>query len=65
MMMARPEFIEVEKYLGGMRYPATKEQLIAHARSKQADRAALEALQSIPDREYDGPQHVSQAVAHA
>lgn len=61
--MAQAEFIKVQKFLGGVNYPATKDQLIEHARGKDADKDVLSALQDIPDREYDGPNEVSKAVA--
>ena len=61
--MAQAEFIQVQKFLGGVSYPATKEQLIEHARGKKADKDVLDALQNMPDREYDGPNEVSSAVA--
>jgi Protein of unknown function (DUF2795) len=61
--MAQPEFIEVQKALGGISYPASRDQLIEHARGKQASQDILDALRSIPDREYDGPNEVSKAVA--
>ena len=61
--MAQAEFIKVQKSLGGISYPATKDQLVEHARSQQADQDVLDALQSIPDREYDGPNEVSKAVS--
>jgi hypothetical protein len=61
--MAQAEFIEVQKALGGVSYPATRDQLIEHARGKDAGRDILDALQGIPDREYDGPNEVSKAVA--
>jgi hypothetical protein len=60
--MAQAEFIKVQKSLGGISYPATKEQLIEHARRNQAEKDVLDALQNIPDREYDGPNEVSKAV---
>jgi hypothetical protein len=61
--MAQAEFIQVQKALGGIGYPATKDQLINHARGANADKDVLDALQKIPDREYDGPNEVSKAVA--
>jgi hypothetical protein len=61
--MAQPEFIEVQKALGGMKYPASKDQLLEHARGKNASRDILDALQGIPDQQYDGPNEVSKAVA--
>jgi hypothetical protein len=60
--VAQPEFIQVQKALGGVSYPATRGQLIEHARGKNASKDILDALQSIPDQEYDGPNEVSKAV---
>jgi hypothetical protein len=53
----------VQKFLGGISYPASRDQLIDHARGKKADKEVLDALQELPDREYEGPNEVSQAVA--
>jgi hypothetical protein len=53
----------VQKALGGISYPATRDQLVEHAKSKDAGQDILDALQAIPDREYDGPNEVSKAVA--
>jgi hypothetical protein len=60
--MAR-DFIEVQKYLSGVDYPATKEELLDHAEHQQAPEEIREALAAIPDREYDGPNAVSSAVS--
>ena len=43
-----------------MDYPATKQQILEHA--KGGDKDVLEALQKIDDREYEGPSGVSAAV---
>lgn len=61
--MALADFIKVQKYLSGISYPATKQQLIEHARNNQADKDVLEPLQEIADREYSGPDELSQALA--
>jgi hypothetical protein len=61
--MAQAQFIEVQKALGGISYPATRDQLVDHAKGKKASKDILDALQNIPDREYDGPNEVSKAVA--
>jgi hypothetical protein len=61
--MALADFIKVQKFLSGIHYPATKQQLIEHARSNRADDEALAALNDIPDQEYSGPNEVSRAVA--
>jgi hypothetical protein len=52
--------IEIQKALKGMDYPATKEQILEHA--KGGDKDVLDALQKIDDREYEGPSGVSAAV---
>lgn len=62
-IVSQPDFIEVQKYLAGVDYPATKDQLVEHARSRGADEHVLDALSRLPDDEYDGPNAVSSAVA--
>ncbi len=52
--------IDIQKALKGMDYPATKEQILEHA--KGGDKEVLDALQKIDDREYEGPSGVSAAV---
>ena len=61
--MALADFIRVQKFLGGIRYPATKQQLVDHARGNQANDAALSALSGMPEREYNGPDEVSRVIA--
>jgi hypothetical protein len=61
--MALADFIRVQKFLRGIQYPATKQQLLDRARGNHADDAALATLKDIPEREYSGPNEVSQAVA--
>jgi hypothetical protein len=54
--------IDVQKALGGMDYPAGKDEIVRHAEDKGADGQVLDALRKIPDREYEGPSGVSKAV---
>ena len=61
--MTTPSPIEVQKYLGGIDYPASKDDIMRTARESGADGDVLEALDRIPDRDYDGPTAVSEAVA--
>jgi hypothetical protein len=61
--MPLADFIKVQKFLGGIHYPATKQQLIEHARKNNADEEALTSLNDIADKEYGGPDEVSRAVA--
>jgi hypothetical protein len=57
-----PSPTDIQKALGGVDYPATKAQLIDHARSHGASDDVLSALGAIDDREYEGPSGVSKAV---
>jgi hypothetical protein len=53
----------VHRFLHGITYPATKQQLVDQARYNQANEEALNALRAMPDREYSGPDEISRAVA--
>lgn len=63
--MQQAVFIRVQEFLAGMAFPATRDQLIRHARERGADPGALAALSGIPDRVYCTPAQVSQAVAYS
>jgi len=63
--MEAPNPIQVQKYLGGIDYPASKEDIVRSAEGSDAPDDVLEALRSIPDGEYDAPTAVSSAVSDA
>jgi hypothetical protein len=54
----------VQNFLGGLRYPARKEGVIAHAREHGADAQVLRLLLLVPDCDYESPIAVSCEVAH-
>jgi hypothetical protein len=62
-MADTPNPIQIQKFLGGVDYPATKETLLSRAKDSGADKNVLDALENIPDKEYDGPTAVSSAVS--
>lgn len=62
-MSDNPLFIEVQKHLGGVDYPADRDAIVEAARRSGAGDDVLGALQGIPDREYGDPTEVSEAVA--
>ncbi|GLW21296.1 DUF2795 domain-containing protein [Microbispora triticiradicis] len=64
-MADAPNPIQLQKHLKGVDYPAGKSDLINTARDQGADDTVLNALERIPDREYDGPNAVSKAVSEA
>ena len=50
-------------YLGGMAYPARRDDLVAYAERQDAARPVIDALTRIPDRRYDRPEAVCDAIA--
>ncbi|MEV5896803.1 DUF2795 domain-containing protein [Nonomuraea fuscirosea] len=61
-MSTAPNPIDLQRHLSGVDYPASKEDLVEAAREQDADDDIIEALESMPDRQYDGPNAVSQAI---
>ncbi|WP_207457417.1 DUF2795 domain-containing protein [Desertivibrio insolitus] len=62
-MADTPNPIQVQKFLGGIDYPASKEDIVKNAESSGADETVLEALKNLPDQEYDAPTAVSSAIS--
>lgn len=54
--------IQLQKFLGGMDYPAKKDDLVKHAKAKGADEDVLFTLERLPEREYEGPAGVAKEV---
>jgi hypothetical protein len=58
--MANP--IQLQKNLAGMDYPASKDDLVKKAQENGADQEVVDQLKKLPDKEYSGPDQVTQAV---
>lgn len=54
-----PIAIRAQKFLSGVDYPASKEDLLKTAREEGAEKDVLEALEKLPDRDYEGPTGIS------
>lgn len=63
--MAKVNPIQLQKHLKGVDYPASKENLINHAKQNGADEDALSALEQLPDEKYETPTDVSKAVGES
>ncbi|ONM48803.1 DUF2795 domain-containing protein [Nocardia donostiensis] len=61
--MSQVSPIQMQKYLSGIDYPCDRDELIQTARANGADERVLDALEGLPDRTFDGPNAVSQAVS--
>jgi hypothetical protein len=58
-----PNPIQIQKFLGGVDYPASREALLSKAKDSGADSNVIKALEAIPDKQYDSPTAVSSAVS--
>ena len=60
--MANVNPAQVEKYLGGMDYPATRDALADYAKRQGADTNVLQTIQNLPYDNFDTPADVSEAI---
>ena len=61
-MADKPTPIELQKYLSGVDYPASKEQLVSTARDQGAPDDVVRALEQADADEFDSPTAVSSAL---
>ncbi len=61
--MADVSPIEVQKALGGVDYPADKEDLVKNAEKKDANDKVLSALKDLPDKRYESPADVNKEIS--
>lgn len=54
--------IQVQKFLSGMHYPASKDEIVDHAKSNGADEKVIQTLQQMPDDDFETAADVSQAI---
>ena len=54
-MRATVMAFKIQKYLGGLHYPARKPQIVERARTLGADAHVMRALLGLPDRVYESP----------
>ena len=52
----------VEKYLKGINFPASKEDLLEHARDNNAPDDVLNVINQFTDKEYNGPIDISKEM---
>lgn len=58
--MANP--VRVQQYLGGIDYPATKQEIIDAAASEGAPPDIVSVLERIDDHEYDSPTELTEEL---
>lgn len=62
-MSDAPNPIELQKALGGVDYPASSQDLVDAAEGNGADDSVLDALRNLPDKEFESPVQVSEAIS--
>lgn len=60
--MAKVNPVQVQKFLGGLDYPASRQDLLKHAEQEGAEENVRSTLEQIPDQKYETPADVSQAI---
>ena len=60
--MADVSPIEIQRALGGVDYPANKDELVKNAENKDADDKVLSALKDLPDKKYESPAGVNKEI---
>lgn len=60
--MSKVNPIQVQKFLGGIDYPASKQELIQKARQEGADQEVVSTLERMPGDRYNSPNDVSEAI---
>jgi Protein of unknown function (DUF2795) len=60
--MAKVNPVQIEKFLKGIDYPASKADLIKYAEQHGADENVLATLERLPNQTFNGPVGVSKAI---
>jgi hypothetical protein len=54
--------IQLQKYLKGVDYPASREALLANAKKMGADENVFSSLKQLPNEDFETPADVSEAI---
>ena len=60
--MAKVNPLQVQKFLGGLDYPASKQDLIKRAEQEGVDENDRSIREQLPDGDYETPADVSKAI---
>lgn len=60
--MAKVNPIQVQKFLGGIDYPCSKQDIINRAKERGADDQVLDTLSSLRMERFNSPNDVSEAI---
>lgn len=60
--MVRVSPAQVEKSIKGIKFPASKQELIQQAESNNANDDVLNILENVPDKQFNSPVDISKAI---
>jgi hypothetical protein len=60
--MSKPNPIEIQKYLEGIDFPATKDDIIETAQNNDANQEIFDILEKLPKKDYHSPTDISQEI---
>lgn len=60
--MVRVSPAQVEKFIKGIKFPASKQDLILQAEGNNADQDVLNILENVPDKQFNSPIDISIAI---
>jgi hypothetical protein len=60
--MARVSPATLERYLSGIHYPCSRQELVSHARRQNAPNEVIKTLQNLPRDNFSSPVDISKAV---
>lgn len=60
MLSKKVSAAQIQKYLGGIDYPASRQEIVRHAKSKGAPETVMSFLNRLPERQYRFPTDVEQ-----
>ncbi len=52
----------IQKFLAGMDYPASRQEIVEHAKKNNADQDVINILRAIPDQQYNSAVDVSKGI---
>jgi hypothetical protein len=60
--MVRVSPAKVEKSIKGIKFPASKQDLVQQAESNNANDDVLNILENVPDKQFNSPVDISKAI---
>jgi hypothetical protein len=59
-----PNPVQIQKFLHGLDYPVTKQKILETAKKEGADDNVMDALNQIPDQDYESPITISREIGN-